>query len=117
MTEQKSTFVVDLHGRDVTFTYPTSGQVESMVRIATSLNVDDEEGSGYWIRHIQRLNRLLNALIDPADHDYVDDLYDTGKISSSELLKIILDAQPGNQPKAPKNGPVKKAAVKRVRRS
>lgn len=116
MAEQNSTFQIELHGRSITVKRPTDGQVESMIRIATGLRAGDDQPQDYWIKYVQRLNRLLDSLIEPDDQDYVDELYETGKISSSVVLRALLEAnRDASEPKAPKNGPVKKAAVRRVR--
>lgn len=113
MTEQNSTFTVILAGRVIQVKKPTSGQVEAMIRIATALRTGTEDDpNDFWIRHIQRLGKLLDSLVVEGDLDTVDDLYLTGKISSTELLQSILAATREEKEKAPKTGPVKRVRSK-----
>lgn len=114
MAEQNEYLEIDIEGLAVRVKQPTNGQVESMVRIASSLrNVPDDAVGDAWIKQISRLGTLLDSLIHEDDQDDVDTLFLTGKVSSATLLSAVLEAS--KKTTAPKNGPVK--AVKRARRN
>ena len=80
-----------LAGRVVGFIPPTQGQVEALVRIGRTLERGTDDGKeDFWIKQIDRIGTLLESLIAEGDRDIVDQLYLTGKIDHSELIRAIM---------------------------
>lgn len=103
-----------LAGRVVGFIKPTTGQLESMVRIARSLQRGtDDEPSDFWVKQIDRIGTLLESMIAEGDRDTVDHLYLTGKLSHGELLKAILDKMGESTVPTEAKTKAKTASVKR----
>lgn len=89
MTDSDNTII--LAGRIIGFNVPTTGQVESMVRIAGTLRKGaDDAPVDFWMTQISRIGTLIDSLIVEGDREIVDDLYLTGKISSLEALQEIM---------------------------
>lgn len=99
MTDSDSTII--LAGRVIGFTPPTQGQIEAMARIGKTLQRgSDDEPSDFWITQLDRIGRLLEAMINPADRELVDDLYLTGKIDHNDLLGAIMTKVKATAPAA-----------------
>lgn len=80
-----------LAGRVIGFIPPTQGQLEAMIRIGRTMQRGtDDDSNEFWVKQIDRIGTLLESLITESDRDLVDDLYLTGKISHSDLLKAIM---------------------------
>lgn len=89
MTDSDNTII--LAGRIIGFVPPTMGQIESMVRLARTLERGaDDSPVDFWVTQISRLGMLIDSLIIEGDRDLVDELYLTGKISSLEALEAIM---------------------------
>lgn len=89
MTETENTIL--LAGRVIGFIPPTQGQIEAMIRIGRTLQRGtDDDGNEFWMKQIDRIGTLLESLIAEGDRDLVDELYLTGKISHTDLLKEIM---------------------------
>lgn len=114
MTDFDNTII--LAGRVVSFVFPTQGQIESMVRIARTLERGaDDAPVDFWMTQISRIGMLIDALIAPGDQETVDELYLTGKISSLEVLKEIM-AKVNASAQAAEGKANPKASKTRVRR-
>lgn len=116
MTDSGTDNTIILAGRVIGFTPPTTGQVEAMVRIARTLEKGaDDSPVDFWMTQIDRIGRLIDALINEADREIVDDLYLTGKISSLEALEAIMKKINTNA-EASENKAIGKANKVRVQR-
>lgn len=114
MTDSDNTII--LAGRVVGFIPPTQGQIESMVRIAKTLQRGtDDSPSDFWVTQIHRIGTLIDSLIAETDRELVDELYLTGKISSMEALQAIMGKVNANA-EASENKAIAKASKTRVRR-
>lgn len=93
MTEQSAPKTIIIAGRVLGFTPPTQGQLESMVRIARTLQRGtDDDSKEFWQTQIYRVGTLLESLINEGDRETLDELYLTGKTNSNELMAAILAA-------------------------
>lgn len=89
MTDSDSTIL--LAGRVIGFVPPTQGQIEVMARIGKTLQRgSDDEPTEFWITQLDRIGRLLEAMIIEGDRELVDTLYLTGKINHTDLLTAIM---------------------------
>lgn len=114
MTDSDNTII--LAGRIIGFHPPTTGQVESMVRIARTLERGaDDAPFDFWVTQISRIGTLIDSMIIESDREIVDDLYLTGKISSLEALQEIMKKVNANAVDSEENS-TSKANKTRVKR-
>lgn len=80
---------------DQTFTIKAmeDGQVESLFRIWRSIGAAGEADGTFYARQLGRLGDLIdNLLATQADVDRLDRMFLAGKVSTMELVKLILAA-------------------------
>jgi hypothetical protein len=101
---------------DQTFTIKAmeDGQSESLFRIWRSIGLAGDADATFYARQLGRLGDLIDGLLtSEADVDRLDRLFLAGKVSTLELVKLILAAY--NQEAMPAAAaPAKKAAKKAV---
>ena len=107
-----------LAGRVVGFIPPTQGQMEAMIRIGRTIaRGTDDDTMEFWHKQVDRVGTLLDSLIAEGDRDLVDQLYLTGKIDHSTLLRAILAKINSNAEQSEDKAIAKaKANTARVRR-
>jgi len=123
MTQEPNESAVDnsiiLAGRVVGFIPPTQGQMEALIRIGRTLERGTDDGrQDFWMKQIDRIGTLLESLIAEGDRDTVDQLYLTGKIDHSELIRAIMGKMSSNAEKSENKAiaKAKKVAGARVQR-
>lgn len=80
-------------GRVIGVLEPTEGQWEAIIRIQKTLaRSTDDDTTEFYAKQIDRVGTLLENLIEEKDRDLVDQLFLTGKISSTDLMSAIFGA-------------------------
>jgi hypothetical protein len=80
---------------DQTFTIKAMepGQAESLVRIWRSIQLAGDADGTFYARQLGRLGDLIDGLLtSQADVDRLDRLFLAGKVTTMELVKLILAA-------------------------
>jgi hypothetical protein len=123
MTQESNESAADnsiiLAGRVVGFIPPTQGQMEALIRIGRTLERGTDDGrQDFWMKQIDRIGTLLESLIAEGDRDTVDQLYLTGKIDHSGLIRAIMGKISSNAEKSEDKAiaKAKKVAGARVQR-
>lgn len=104
-------------GRIIGILMPTDGQWEALVRIQkTLMRATDDDTTEFYAKQVDRIGTLLENLVEEKDRDLVDQLFLTGKISSSELMLAIFNAIRGEVTEQLGTSGAKKASSVRTQR-
>jgi hypothetical protein len=80
-----------LAGKSIRFTRPTDGQVQALIRIGFGLKrMDDSTPKDFWVKQLDRMGTLLESLIHEDDRDAVDQMYLTGQVDHTELIRAVM---------------------------
>lgn len=92
MSDEQVTYeTIELDGQTVRFVRPTDGQVQALIRIGFGLRrMNDDTPKDFWVKQLDRMGTVLESVIHEDDRDMVDQLYLTGKIDHSQLLRAIM---------------------------